>query len=74
MARPAIDMPLADQVRQFCESLEQDSRVADWQVQQANQALRIYFLAEAHRLDERRRNRCRSRRSDGRPHRSSDRP
>jgi hypothetical protein len=51
LARPAADMPLADQVRQFCESLEHDSRFADWQVLQANQALRIYFLNFLKRTD-----------------------
>jgi len=51
LARPAADMPLADRVRQFCESLEHDSRFADWQVLQANQALRIYFLNYLKRTD-----------------------
>jgi integron integrase len=41
---PASPLPLADRVRLFCESLEHDQRIADWQVRQAHQALRIYFI------------------------------
>jgi len=44
LARPATDIPLADRVEQFCESLEREGRFVDWQIRQANQALRIYFL------------------------------
>ncbi len=44
LAHPATNAPLADQVRVFCETLERDSHVADWQVRQAHQALRIYFV------------------------------
>src|SRR3990172_4423699 len=54
LSRPATDEPLADQVRRFCEGLERSGRCEDWQVRQAEQALRIYFVhflnrAEWHR-------------------------
>src|SRR5687768_11166694 len=41
---PASDEPLADRVRGFCENLERTGGVEDWQVRQADQALRIYFV------------------------------
>jgi len=44
LSRPASDEPLADQVRRFCEELERNGGLADWQVRQANQALRSYFV------------------------------
>lgn len=44
LARPATDEPLADQVRRFCDGLASDNGVQDWQVRQAEQALRIYFV------------------------------
>ena len=44
-ARPPIE-PLADQVRGFCEELERNGGVEDWQVRQADQALRILVLRE----------------------------
>lgn len=44
LSRPASDAPLADQVRRFCEDLERDGGSEDWQVRQADQALRIYFV------------------------------
>jgi integron integrase len=43
LARPASNEPVADQVRQFCEQLERDGS-EDWQVRQAEHALRIYFV------------------------------
>ena len=43
LTRPASDGPLADQVRQFCEGLERASW-QDWQVRQAEHALRMYFV------------------------------
>ncbi len=54
LSRPATDEPLADQVRRFCEGLERSGRCEDWQVRQAEQALRIHFVnflnrAEWHR-------------------------
>ena len=44
LSRQASDEPLADQVRGFCEELERDGGSEDWQVRQADQALRIYFV------------------------------
>lgn len=44
LSRPASDQSLADQVRRFCEELEQNAGVEDWQVRQADQALRLYFV------------------------------
>ena len=44
LSRPASDEPLADQVRGFCEELERNGQSEDWQVRQADQALRIYFV------------------------------
>jgi integron integrase len=43
LARPASNGPLADQVRLFCEELERSGR-EEWQVRQAEQALRVYFV------------------------------
>lgn len=43
LARPASTDPLVDQVRSFCEDLERDG-TQDWQVRQAEHALRIYWL------------------------------
>lgn len=50
LARPAADAPLTDRVLQFCEDLER-SGAQDWQVQQANQAIRIYFVNFLKRTD-----------------------
>ena len=44
LSRPASDEPLTDQVRGFCEELERNGGVEDWQVRQADQALRMYFV------------------------------
>lgn len=44
LSRPASDEPLADQVRGFCEELERNTGVEDWQMRQADQALRMYFV------------------------------
>ena len=44
LSRPASDEPLVDQVRGFSEELERNGGVEDWQVRQADQALRIYFV------------------------------
>ena len=44
LSRPASDAPLADQVRGFCEELERNGGSEDWQVRQADQALRMYFI------------------------------
>ena len=51
LARPASDEPLVDQVRGFCEELERSGRSEDWQVRQADQALRIYFVNFLQRTD-----------------------
>jgi hypothetical protein len=54
LQRPAQDLPLGDQVRQFCDALEREGRWQDWQVRQAEQALRIYFVNCLQRTDWRR--------------------
>ena len=51
LSRPATDEPLADRVRTFCEELERNGGVEDWQVRQADQALRIYFVNFLQRTD-----------------------
>jgi hypothetical protein len=51
LARPASDEPLVDQVRGFCEELERSGTSEDWQVRQADQALRIYFVNFLQRTD-----------------------
>ncbi len=51
LSRPASDQPLADQVRGFCEDLERNGGSEDWQVRQADQALRIYFVNFLQRTD-----------------------
>lgn len=54
LMRPASNDPLADQARQFCEELERSGGCQDWQVRQAEQAVRIYFVNFLHRSDWRR--------------------
>jgi integrase len=44
LCRQASNEPLSDQVRRFCEDLERTGRLEDWQVRQAEQAVRIYFV------------------------------
>jgi hypothetical protein len=51
LARPALDEPLADQARRFCEDLERGGGCQDWQVRQAEHALRIYFVNFLQRTD-----------------------
>jgi hypothetical protein len=51
LTRPASDEPLADQVRPFCEELEREGRWAEWQIGQADHALRIYFVHFLKRTD-----------------------
>jgi integron integrase len=51
LTRPASDEPVADQVRRFCEELEREGRWDDWQVRQAEHALRIYFVNFLQRTD-----------------------
>lgn len=50
LSRPASNEPLATQVQQFCEELERHG-CEDWQVRQAEQALRIYFVNFLQRTD-----------------------
>src|SRR5712691_3208258 len=51
LTRPALDEPLADQVRRICEDLERGGGCQDWQVRQAEHALRIYFVNFLERTD-----------------------
>ena len=51
LSRPASDEPLIDQVRGFREELERNGATEDWQVRQADQALRIYFVNFLKRTD-----------------------
>lgn len=51
LSRQASDEPLADQVRHCCDDLERAGRFEDWQVRQADQALRIYFVNFLDRTD-----------------------
>jgi hypothetical protein len=50
LLQPATDGSLADRVRKFCEDLERMGR-HDWQVRQAEQALRIYVANFLNRTD-----------------------
>jgi site-specific recombinase XerC len=54
LMRPAANEPLADQARRFTEELERSGRCQDWQVHQAEQAVRIYFVNFLQRADWRR--------------------
>ena len=51
LMRAASAEPLADQMRGFCEELERSADCQDWQVRQAEQALRIYFVNFLQRTD-----------------------
>jgi hypothetical protein len=51
LARPAASAPLADQARLFVEELERSGRWQDWQLRQAEQAIRIYFVNFLQRMD-----------------------
>ena len=51
LGRPAEPGPLNDQVRTFCEGLERAGRWQDWQVRQAEQAVRLYFVNYLGRTD-----------------------
>ena len=51
LTRPASNEPLADQVRRFREELERSGGCQDWQVIQAEQALRISFVNFLQRTD-----------------------
>jgi integron integrase len=49
--RAATDEPISDQVRHFCAALEGDERREEWQVRQADHALRLYFVNFLQRTD-----------------------
>jgi len=51
LSRPATDAPIAERVRHFCEALELEERREDWQVRQADHALRLYFVNFLQRTD-----------------------
>lgn len=51
LSAPASEGPLADQTRRFCEELERSGRCEDWQVRQAEHAIRIYFVNFLGRAD-----------------------
>ena len=51
LTRPASDEPVADQVRRFCKDLEHEGVWQDWQVRQAEHALRISFVNFLQRTD-----------------------
>ncbi len=51
LSAPASEPPLADQARRFCEALERSRRHEDWQVRQAELAIRIYFVNFLGRTD-----------------------
>ena len=55
LGRPASNEPLVDQVRRFCEERERHGGIQDWQVRQADQALRVYFVNFLKRNDWQRR-------------------
>jgi integron integrase len=47
----ATNEPLADRARRFCEELERSGRWQDWQIHQAEQSVRIYFVNFLGRTD-----------------------
>lgn len=51
LRQPTADSSLADRVRQFREDLERTGRFQDWQLEQAEHALRIYFVNFLGRTD-----------------------
>ena len=51
LTRQALDGPLADQGRTFCEELERESGCAECQVRHAELSLRIYFVNFLQRTD-----------------------
>lgn len=51
LSRQASGEPLAGQVRRFCDDLERNGGVEDWQFRQAEQALRIHFVNFPERTD-----------------------
>jgi len=51
LSREATNEALVDQVRSFCDDLERAGQFADWQIRQAEQALRLYFVNFLNRTD-----------------------
>lgn len=51
LTRPASEQPLVDQTRHFCDELQRNGGCEDWQVRQAEEALRVYFVNFLHRTD-----------------------
>ena len=51
LSREATSQALVDQVRRFCDDLERAGQSADWQIRQAEQALRLYFVEFLNRTD-----------------------
>ena len=51
LARGAAAEPLADQVRRFCDDLESTGHYEEWQLRQAEHALRLYFVNFLGRTD-----------------------
>jgi integron integrase len=51
LLRPTSTDPLPDQLRTFTEELERDQRWEPWQIQQAEQAVRTYFVNFLERTD-----------------------
>jgi integron integrase len=51
LTRPASNEALADQALRFREELERSARVQDWQLRQADQAVRMYFVNFLQRTD-----------------------
>jgi integron integrase len=51
LTRPASNEPLGDQARRFSDELERSGACQDWQVRQAEQAVRIYFVNFLQRTD-----------------------
>ena len=51
LSRQASVEPLADKVRRFCEDIERNGEVEDWQVRQAERTLQVYFVNFLDRTD-----------------------
>ena len=51
LMRPASNEPLSDQARRFAEELERGGACPEWQVRQAEQAVRIYFVNFLRRVE-----------------------
>lgn len=51
LTRSASNEPLGEQARRFCEELQRSGRCSDWQVRQAGEAVRLYFVSFLERRD-----------------------